>query len=295
MSPTSDFLISHYCGRAELSRLACATFEVDRCTACGLVFQRAVPAGALLNDIYDRWIPASERENLHQARQLSDYRYLAGQVEFLIQYFKVKPSQLRVFDFGLGWAEWATMARSYGCRVVGAELSVERVEHARSIGIEVIDWQDIPNQEFHYINTEQVFEHLVEPRKTLEHLARSLRDDGLIKVSVPNGRGVEKRLKRLSGMASVEREYLKPVQPLEHINCFDYSSLVALGREVGLVPVRPRLRLMFNGASGWFEPKHAMKNLLRPIYRHVYPRSTFVYFTWAAAAKRATKRDRLAA
>lgn len=280
-SPIRDFLVAHYGGRAELMRLVGATFEVDRCTDCGLVFQRAVPSGALLSDIYDRWIPASEQERLHGTRALSDYRYLASQVEYLIQHFGVKPSALNVFDFGLGWAEWATMARSYGCRVTGAELSQERVAYARSIGIKVIDWDDIPNHRFHYINTEQVFEHLIEPRKTLEHLASALHDNGLIKVSVPDGRGIEKRLKRLPGMTSVHREYLMPVQPLEHLNCFDYASLVALGRAVGLVPVKPRLRQLYNGASGWFEPKQALKNLLRPLYRHVYPKSTFVHFTRA--------------
>ena len=145
----------------------------------------------------------------------------------------------------------------------------------------MIDREDIPNHKFHYINTEQVFEHLVDPRKTLELLARALHDKGLIKVSVPNGRGIEKRLKRLPSMTSVEQDYLMPIQPLEHINCFDHSSLVELGRQVGLVPVRPGFQLLYNGASGWFEPKQAMRNLLRPIYRHVYPRSTFVYFTRA--------------
>ena len=279
--PIRNFLETNYSGPVDLVPLIGTTFAVDRCNACGLVFQKAIPSESLLADIYDRWISVSSRERVRQTRQLADYRYLAGQVEFLIQFFKVKPCQLSLFDFGLGWAEWAAMARGYGCQVAGAELSRERVEYARSIGITMIDWEDIPNHKFHYINTEQVFEHLVDPRKTLELLARALHDKGLIKVSVPNGRGIEKRLKRLPSMTSVERDYLMPIQPLEHINCFDHSSLVELGRQVGLVPVRPRFRLLYNGASGWFEPKQAMRNLLRPIYRHVYPRSTFVYFTRA--------------
>lgn len=177
------------------------------------------------------------------------------------------------------------MARGYGCAVAGAELSRERVRHARSMGLKIIDWQDIPNHRFHFINTEQVFEHLVEPRETLEHLASALHDDGLIKISVPDGRDVRRRLKLLPTMESVRREFLMPIQPLEHINCFDYSSLVELGRQVGLTPIRPHIRTLYSASSGWLQPKQAMKNLLRPIYRHVYPKSTFVYFARAARSQ----------
>jgi hypothetical protein len=41
------------------------------------------------------------------------------------------------------------------------------------------------------------------------------------------------------------------------------------------------LRLLYNGCSGWLEPRQALRNLLRPLYRHVYPKSTFVHFTHA--------------
>ena len=118
--PIGDFLVSHYQGLADLSRLTGAMFEVHRCPACGLVFQKHVPAGRLLQDIYDVWIPPSEEKRLHAGYALSDHRYLAGQVDFLIQYFRVSPYEVKILDFGLGWAEWANMARGYGCRYRGA-------------------------------------------------------------------------------------------------------------------------------------------------------------------------------
>jgi hypothetical protein len=277
-SPIREFLVSQYEGRAELGRLAGANFEVDGCNECGLVYQRTTPDGSLLSDIYDRWIPGSERERLREKRGLGDYRYLADQVDLMIRIVGSKPCNVSVLDFGLGWSEWASIARAFGCNVSGTELSIERIAYAKSIGIRVLDWNEIPGQQFHFINTEQVFEHLIEPRQTLEHLVRGMHADGLIKISVPDGRGILKRLKHIAGMTSVTRDYIMPIQPLEHVNCFDYSSLVALGRQVGLRPVQPSLWHVYSAASGWFEPRQAARNLLRPIYRHVYPRSTFVYF-----------------
>lgn len=279
--PIANFIATQYGDRAELGRLAGETFEVEECGGCGVIFQKNVPLESLLQDLYDVWIPPSERERLRKEAGISDFRYLAGQVEFLIQYFKAKPYQISVFDFGLGWCEWASIAQSYGCDVSGSELSVERIENAESRGIRMVDWDDIPNQRFHFINTEQVFEHLIDPRETLTHLVRGLREDGIIKISVPDGRGMRARLRKLGSLPEVSRDYIMPVQPLEHVNCFDHRSLVELGRQAGLKVMRPSLRLLYNGSSGWLEPRQGLKNLLRPIYRHIYPKSTFIYFSRA--------------
>lgn len=95
--PIRNFLENHYEGRADLKRVNGATFEVDRCDACGLVFQRTIPSDSLIHEIYDHWIPSSEQQRRSTRLELSDYRYLSGQVEFLIQFFKRKPSQLSFF------------------------------------------------------------------------------------------------------------------------------------------------------------------------------------------------------
>jgi hypothetical protein len=42
--------------------------------------------------------------------------------------------------------------------------------------------------------------------------------------------------------------------------------------------VRPKLRQLYNSSSGWMHPRQVLRLLTRPIYRHVFPKSTFVYF-----------------
>lgn len=253
-------------------------FELAKCNHCGLAFQAQVPTPELIEEIYDQWLPATERAVMASRMNLDSYRYLAEQVEFMLRHFRCHPSELKVLDFGFGWAEWARMAGAYGCDVSGCELSKVRIEHAKSLGVKVLDSDSLPDNEFHFINTEQVFEHLLEPGAMLKKLAASLRPGGLVKLSVPNAAKSIRRLLGKKTFSALSDDDIMPIAPFEHVNSFTYDSLAAMAREAGLSPLRPSLRKLYNSSSGWMEPKSALKVLVRPIYRHVYPKSTFAYF-----------------
>jgi SAM-dependent methyltransferase len=277
----SAFLQKQYEGRARLEQLQGYNYELVRCRQCSLAYQAGVPGGRLVNEIYNLWIPLSERDRLAQERTVYDPSYWAQQVHFFIEHLGLRPVQVKVLDFGMGWAEWASMARAFGCAVYGAELSPERLDHAHRMGIPTLDWQEMTVHRFHFINTEQVFEHLIEPLDILKHLASSLAEDGLLKISVPDARAAVRRISRGATFASLSPETIMPVQPLEHVNCFEYETLVRLAAAARLVPLRPRLRLIYNATSGWLHPMRAARLFVRPLYRHVYPKSTFVYFRHA--------------
>ncbi|MGI4843164.1 MAG: class I SAM-dependent methyltransferase [Janthinobacterium lividum] len=273
----SRYLQEHYGRRVERD-FSGYEYELAQCEHCGLAFQAQVPAPALLEEIYDHWLPATEREAVAARWGRDDYRYLAEQVQFMLDHFRVRPGSIKALDFGFGWAEWAKMASAYGVEVCGAELSQVRIDYARSVGIPVVDGAALPQGEFHFINTEQVFEHLLEPGDTLATLARALRPGGLVKVSVPNCAKSIRKLLGARNFGALSAGDIMPIAPFEHINAFSYDSLCALGREAGLVPLRPSLRKLYNASSGWMEAKTALKTLARPVYRHLYPKSTFVYF-----------------
>lgn len=271
------YMQEHYEGRVERA-FAGYDYQLARCAHCSLAYQALVPAPILLEEIYDRWLPATERAAVAARFKLDDYRYLAGQVEFVLAHFGLRPSELKALDFGFGWAEWSKMAGAYGIDVCGAELSQVRIAYAQSIGIRTVDGEALPECAFHFINTEQVFEHLLEPGRVLRQLAAALRPGGLVKISVPDaGRAIRKLLDAKT-FAALGKDDIMPIAPIEHINAFTHASLVAMGREAGLALLRPSLRKLYNASSGWMEPKAALKALARPLYRHVYPKSTFVYF-----------------
>jgi 2-polyprenyl-3-methyl-5-hydroxy-6-metoxy-1,4-benzoquinol methylase len=278
------FLQRQYAGLARLEQLRGYSYVLVRCRRCQLAYQQTIPGASLVQEIYDQWIPSSERERLRQEHELDDPNYWGQQIHFLIEHFGMRPASVKVLDFGMGWGEWASMARAFGCEVYGAELSTERLAYAHSIGIPTLDWQEIATQRFHFINTEQVFEHLVEPLGIIRHLAGSLEENGLLKISVPDARTALRRAAHARNFGSLSAAAIVPIQPLEHINCFEYRTLVRLAADAGLRPMRPSLRLLYNASSGWLHPRQAARLLLRPLYRHVYPKSTFVYFMRDAGA-----------
>lgn len=271
------YMQEHYEGRVDRA-FAGHDYQLARCDHCSLAYQALVPVPELLEEIYDRWLPDTERAAVASRFDLGDYRYLAGQVEFVLAHFGLRPGEIKALDFGFGWAEWSKMASAYGLDVCGAELSQVRIAYAKSVGIRIVESDALPARAFHFINTEQVFEHLLEPGAVLKQLAAALRPGGLVKISVPDAGKAIRKLLGAKSFAALGKDDIMPIAPFEHINAFTYDSLVAMGREAGLAPIRPSLRKLYNGSSGWMQPKSALKTLARPLYRHVYPKSTFVYF-----------------
>ena len=119
----------------------------------------------------------------------ADLRFYVGHLELVLAVLSEigkLPSETRVFDFGMGWGRWCPLVQGFGCQVYGTELSEERIAFARSHGIKAISWDEIPGNEFDFINVDQVLEHVPQPLTTLEHLARGLVRGGLLFISVPN-------------------------------------------------------------------------------------------------------------
>lgn len=272
----SAYLTRHYEGRATPLHRG-LMYRLSRCHDCGLAFQAFVPDEALLQEIYDRWVVGPGME-MERHFGLNDYRYLDEQVQFALQHLEKPPGQIKALDFGFGWGHWARMAMAWGCEVWGVELSDVRRERGRSYGIRVVDLDALPSCAFDFINTEQVFEHLTNPREVLERLSAALRPKGLLKISVPDASGALRKLKVKPTFSALGSHEQMAVAPLEHVNAFTRDSLEAFGRSVGLRPVRPTLRRMYNATSGWLEPARALRLLARPVYRHVVGRGAFMYF-----------------
>ena len=107
-----NYLKRHYEGRASHAADH-YTFELSSCAGCGLVFQQQVPDDDMLGEIYNGWVPSTDLDREHRDYGLDEYRYLSEQVQFVIEYFGLRPSQLSMLDFGFGWAHFSKMAMGY--------------------------------------------------------------------------------------------------------------------------------------------------------------------------------------
>lgn len=213
--PIRGYLEDYYQGRIDLGLLGKSKFEVLVCRQCGFIWQGYVLDQAEMKMLYEDWVG----EELSLGKKVdSEGKHL--------EYMAAEAATIRgrrVLDFGMGWGFWARTAMALGHEVYGVEVSQKRIDYAEKFGIKAVKKiEDLPPVKFDFINAEQVFEHIPEPRKTLKKLIDRLKVGGIIHIAVPDGERIE--LMAAKG----------PIQPLEHINCFTRKTLIRLANDMGL-------------------------------------------------------------
>ena len=280
-SPIKEYLESFYFsqGIIEFEYLEGSKFILDKCSNCGSIFQEEIPNDFLMKRLYEKWIDPQFWVKKEQSQSFDYFARYAQEIMMIIMYFKTVPSKLAFLDFGMGWGNWCRMAKALGCDSYGYELSKSRIEYAKSQGIKVISLDEISSHSFDFINTEQVFEHIAEPLETLRFLKNSLKTKGLIRISVPDGGDIARRLKILDWTAPKDsRNSLNIVSPLEHINCFNRRSIIKMALIAGYEQVKMPLSLMYASSTNWIDARRALKNILIPLYRNVFSKGTVLFF-----------------
>jgi SAM-dependent methyltransferase len=258
-----------------------ATYELAACLGCGLTYQVNVPDDELLHELYDVWCDAGTSEAKHR-RKLDGGRSakLLQDALVMVGLHGKKPTSLRALDYGAGWGAWCAAARALGIATSAYELGSDRREGLRAQGVDIATDGDLGQGTFDLINTEQVFEHLIDPLAVIDVLARSLTPGGILRIAVPSGEHLWPRLRREHWMASRSSFWsLMPVIPLEHVNAFTGASLRQLGARVGLEPVSAGVRADYANlvATG-----SLAKALLRPVYFRLIGRNLTVHFRRAS-------------
>lgn len=261
------FLESYYAGRVRPEDLADGSYEIARCRRCGLLWQVDVLGEEGMAALYGRWI--SRRESLAKKSEAGAELFLtyAREAAAACSLLERSPHRIRALDFGMGWGHWCRMARAFGVDAWGFEVDPERVAYARGLGVEAFGtWEDLPARGFDFINCEQVFEHLPEPRATLLRLCDLLRRRGVLRIAVPNARGAAAGLRSPGWQAAKDA-----LHPLEHVNAFTNRTLRRFAASAGL-ELSPRQPWTLPLA----EPRQWAKRLLGPLFtRHL---STSLYF-----------------
>lgn len=250
-SEVSRFLSDYYRRPIALT----GDYTVRRCGTCGTYYQGEVPDEALAGKLYGDWLEGPA--DIVNDRDRGEIRLASA--------FLGKP-KLRTLDYGMGTGVWAIASRELGHSSYGYEHSPKLMAEARSHGILTDDSGDMD-----FINTEQVFEHLPDPRGTARELAGRLRRGGILKISVPSQKTTAKAISRLRAGEPMAG-WVMPVQPLEHLNNFSRKGLKMMAADCGLEPVRPGLLQQYRTTA------RTPKELLRPIYRWLSPGNTYMWF-----------------
>jgi Methyltransferase domain len=274
--PISTFINDYYCENLTLP----GVYRVERCGGCGTMFQAEVGTLPFLEKLYGEWIKSIKPEedaafmfDVSNARMSRD----GHEIMAAGSYLRMPLGKMVTLDYGAGWAGWARVSKSLGCQSHSFDLAPDRQAMAESHGI-------LPDYgRYHFINTEQAMEHITDPASTTEQLAAKLLPGGILKISVPSNRGASATLARLkSGQERITHDEIMPVLPLEHVNCFTRDGLRALGRQFGLVEVRPGYRHRFAflrhvGTVRPSDPKRAAKEMIRPFWQWRNPANLYIW------------------
>ena len=268
--PLLGFLRTYYNSECAAA-LPPGTYQVEKCDRCATLFQAEVGDEQLLSLIYGEWLDHvrdPEAELPAYAFDVANPRLSRDGHEIMTAaaFLRRPLGSLTTLDFGMGWGGWARVAHQLGCRSFGCELSENRIAYARRHGVTTVSLREAETLNADLINMEQVLEHLTDPRAVVASLARALAPGGVLKIGVPQPTGAEEALAN----NRIRYPDIMPIQPLEHVNCFNAGALADLGREHGLRPVRPHLAARFaylahGGVDPRF-PRNTLKEAIRPFY-----------------------------
>lgn len=167
----------------------------ERCRDCGTVLRnpRLPPEYRLAR--YEEPEMSPESKRLKPKNQVH-YAYMMKSLERLLPPGCGK----RLFDFGCGAGGFLLEAQKAGFDVMGLELSKDLAQHVEEVH-KIPVYQGLASdpgftEKFDVIVSSQVFEHLLDPRQTLESLKERLNRPGLLLIEVPNQNDIRERLKR---------------------------------------------------------------------------------------------------
>jgi SAM-dependent methyltransferase len=222
---TFRFIDEYYASRIPKTVLESGTYILRRCPSCRFIWQGEILNNDNLDRLYSQWIDDQASARKYAERHLEELAGLVHQISAVPYLVSMSTKDIRALDFGAGWGRWCQIANAIGVEAWAAEVSSARIVHMRSLGVPICADIFTERRRFQFINAEQVFEHLPDPRRYFDQLASLLAPGGIMRISVPDGRAFEKQLS-----AGAWQPQKDAAHPLEHVNCYTPASLRALSR-----------------------------------------------------------------
>lgn len=265
----NGFLDEYYGGRVDTASLAEGRYTIRQCADCGFVWQRDILNESGMQQLYDEWISPEESLRKHQTKQAETMRSIGFQMAMIAALLREAPKPLNVLDYGAGWGAWSHAAKQYGYDVNALEFSASRRQHLQSLNLPVISDVNALNSPVHFVNFEQVMEHVPDPAGVLQSLVPHLASCTIIRISVPDGKKTLAALR--AGKHRIGKDAL---HPLEHINCFTHKTISQCAERNGF-SVIPVGRLLVASVRAFLSYPH-LAPALRVTGAHIM--STSRYF-----------------
>jgi len=239
-------------------------YRVVKCTNCSFLYQQQVLNGMGLTKLYDKWINPDDALRWHQQSVEKNQVVYSQRVRFVARHFG--NNNINMLDWGGGFGQFCQLARAYGMNVHCTEISLQRRKFMDDRGIKTMSMGSLPESYFHFVNLDQVLEHVSEPLALLKETHSVLRHRGVLFVSSPNTHGLERKLRVVDGLSLNEyKTVLLDVAPLQHVNCFTHTTLTRICNLAGFrMLFRPFLYIRCSNFGTSI--KETLQNVGRPFY-----------------------------
>jgi len=187
---------------------------VHTCSACGMVYLAEIPSPAELDRFYARYRELKGRQ--HFLKPSNFQKYLQAKLDFRVQVLE-KRGGLRgkqLLEVGCGGGFFLQLCSYQGATVSAVELDSEALKFLSGLGYSVSSTVEKTAQ-YDIVCAFDVLEHLADPAAMIAAMARALKPDGRLLLSMPNGGEISK-----SGPTWVGFR----VDP-EHLNYFNLKTL----------------------------------------------------------------------
>ena len=246
-----EFLEIYYQNRLPINLIAEYDYDLVECQNCKFVFQKFIPDESLSIELYENYISADESLKKKEDNLVNINKKYHNEINLIKRIFKNK--KINVLEFGAGWGFWSTEAKKFGFNVNCLELSKKRVNYMKNKGLNVIDNINKSTHKYDLIYSDQTFEHIHNPKETLDLLETSLNSGGYILLNFPSSFGFKNKVNKSYTPCKDE------AHPLEHLNLFNRSSMKCLIKKTNL-------RLINFKSFKYFKLKYLYKDIKNLIY-----------------------------
>lgn len=206
-------------------------FPVVRCKKCKFVF-----TPYLLDNEYskifwnDVFISTNSKQKIRSFRKRKRILELWYQLysRVLEQGAPKDIKEINVLDLGCGWGDLLTTAKAEAVNCYGTEIDEDKIDYCRNRGILMFkSLEELPSElKFDIFFSNQVFEHLPNPKQTLEKIKSHLTKEFIGYIAVPNysKSKLDKTVDDLISGKGGDKDFI----PWDHLNYFTPESLRSL-------------------------------------------------------------------
>ncbi len=209
----------------------------SKCCNCGMIFCENVWDQNVLMKIYKDTIDHSKsREKiLYIEKRLSLLRIWGNALRLLRVSGREKIENLKVIDFGCGWGDFLDVANGSGVSVMGYDeddgKTILAKERGYKIAANLEELKSFGPADIILMNS--VLEHLQDDVQYVNLIKKLLKKDGLFIFSVMDYRSkyIKNNIKALNNNLP---PLTKNLNPLEHVNIYDFHSIMAFVKKYNL-------------------------------------------------------------